>query len=105
MRRRITFGVLAAFAVLAAIAAVAAAVGRGHADQNAAAASRAAAEKSHAAPARIEKMIHDADGQEASGPAAEAYADRAYPAASISAERVQASHSADSSIRHRGSHR
>jgi hypothetical protein len=102
MRRRITFGGLAALAVLALIGAIAAAIGRGDADKNVAAGSRAAAEKSHAAPARIEKVVRDAQSEEASGPAQQAYADRAYPAASIAPTQVRKSHAADRRVRGRG---
>ena len=103
MRRRLTFGVLAAFAVLAAVGAIAVAIGRDHAENDAAEASRAAAEKSHTAPARIEKVTRgEGESEEASTAAQEAYADRAYPAASISPVQVKTSHGADHQIRVRG---
>jgi Arc-like DNA binding domain len=103
LRTKLAFAVLAVLALLAAAGGIAAAVGHGGGgNQSVLALSRAAATKNHTAPARIERILQGNEAGEEASAAQEMYSDQAYPASSISATQVMASHNADARVKSHG---
>ncbi len=105
LRTKLAFAVLTVLALAAAAGGIAAAVGHGGSGNTSVlAASRAVLQKNHTAPARIERSLLGNDAGEEGSAAQEMYSDQAYPAAAISAQRVEASQNADERVRSHGDH-